>query len=277
MVLGCPVVDNHELTKALFESLKKTVTDVKRFTFVIIDNNSEVPYNIKDYKGAKFQVHIVKNTENLGYYYPLKQLVEKYPEADYLGLCHNDMVFYEKGWDHRTEFEFVRDGQMGCIGFCGSWAIDRQGGRSYGTVCNFRGENGQPQGITGARIGDSKPSVSLDSLFMMFRREAIAALDIDDKIGLCHFFDRIWTLKMWKNKWRVIVLGIEIDHMGGRTSCSPRYNEDAKAWCAKMGLPLLDDNGDLTVYKYGEEIYLKQFSEYIPSIVDDNYNVRPHS
>lgn len=276
IILATPVVDNHKLTQALFESLKKTVIKPKEFVFVIVDNNSEKKYNEKDYK-ANFAVKIIRNKENLGYYYPLKQLEELYPEAGYLGLVHNDVVFYEEGWDDRVEKEFNFDQRLGCIGFCGSWAIDRQGGRSYGTVCNFKGDRGQPQGLSGHRINDRKPSISLDSLFMLFRKETIATLGIDENIALCHFYDRIWTLREWKNGWHVIVLGILIDHMGGMTSCAPRYQEDAKKWCKKHGLPLIDGNGDLTIYKEAERRYKAEFAEYIPAIVDDNYNVRSHT
>jgi hypothetical protein len=103
MILGIPVVDGHDLTHAMLDSLAKTVTG-NNFAVCIIDNNSLEPYQVKQFKDKyPFPVHCLSLKVNWGYYRPLELLYQQFDEADLIGLAHNDLFFYEGGWNERME------------------------------------------------------------------------------------------------------------------------------------------------------------------------------
>ena len=265
LVLGIPVVNQVELTTECIESIIGTVSSPTGLFCVTIDNGSTPAY-----QGNL----VLRNEINRGYYYPLKQLYDTFPNTDLIALCHNDLLFYEHGWDERLKDCFERDPQLGLVGFAGSSQVDAAGGRGTGTMMNFRGERGQTQ--AGYRISGIEPAVSLDSLFMCFRREVIPSLLIDDDIALCHFYDRIWTLRTIEAGWHVGVLGIEIDHQGGQTSTGGDYNATAIQWCEAHGIPVENGNGDLAMYLEAERRYLTEYRDekhLIPCSINSNYDI----
>lgn len=272
MILGIPVMDQHRLTNQLIESLAEKTQNPSELHVVIIDNNSEVPYHA-DYH-TPFPVTVIRNERNDGYYYPLRTLYETFPHADAIGLIHNDMIIYEQGWDERIRGCFARDPQLGLIGFCGSWQADHLGGRGGGTMCHFNGSKGQPQSA-GERIDDLRPSVLLDSLFMMFRLAAIPGLRIDEHIAPCHFYDKIWSMRTIENGWRVATLGVEVDHIGGQTAVGvARFREDARQWCEQEGCMHLSPDPLTALYLEAERRFLTEYRDQkrmMPSHVTPNY------
>lgn len=274
IILGIPVLNKQELTLQVIESLVETVSDPANFHLVIVDNKSDTPYNLQDYvkllKKNPFKMSLITEKENVGYYYPLKQMTEQYvtnEQTDLVGLVHNDVIFYEKGWDKRMQESFDQNNSVGLIGLCGSYEVDSNGGRGGGTMCFFNGTKGHPQSA-GERIYELRPGVILDSLFMMFRATVVPHLGIDEEITMCHFYDRIWSLKTIAKGWAVGVLGVEIDHMGGITSVGePRYREDGIEWCKKHNVPLIDGQSDLTIYKLGEQRMFDEFRDGEPKLI----------
>jgi hypothetical protein len=249
MILGVPAVDGHDLTDSLIKSLREVSPDVK---IVIINNGSDVGY------GSFIGCDVINNKENIGFYRPLQQLYDRYPDEELIGLIHNDMVIYEYGWDTRMAHSFAMDDKLALVGMCGSSEIDDRGGRGGGTVCFFRGGQvivgdkmitGQNQ-AAGRRTTDLVPSACLDSLFMMFRREAIPDLvtseDPWEDITLAHFYDRIWPVRLIEKGWHVATLGVEVDHLGGMTSTgNMRYREDCIKWLDERGIAWrINDNGE---------------------------------
>lgn len=272
MILAAPVVDGHDLTNHLIESLQGVVQS-DRFVFVIVDNASETPYRHEDYAYSKFPVHVIRNDVNRGYYFPLVQLLNTYQDEE-IGLIHNDMVLYEEGWDVRMAKAFEYDPHLGLIGLCGSNEIDERGGRGGGTMCFFRGADvtfgsttlkGQDQSA-GLRISDLRAACTLDSLFMMFRRGVIpelmssAANDSWGDVTLAHFYDRIWPLRTLEAGYRVAVLGVECDHLGGMTCvANQRYYDDCVKWLEERNIPY--ENPETEMYLVAERRYLGEYRD----------------
>ena len=110
----------------------------------------------------------------------------------------------------------------------------------------------------------------------MLRRDVIPSLGIDEDIALCHFYDRIWTLRTIEAGWHVGVLGIEIDHRGGITSTGNDYNQTAIDWCQSRGIAVENNNGDLAMYLEAERRYLTEYREgkhMIPCQINSSYDI----
>jgi len=273
ITLGVPVLEGKELTKEFLQSIVDTVANPGELHVILIDNGSkEEPYDEKDYN-FPFKLTVKRYEVNQGFYLPLLWMYQTYGTSDILALCHNDIYFYEKAWDNRVRHVFAADPQLGLVGFCGSPEADYYGGRGRGTICNFRGERG---GIAGPKIDALVPCVFLDSLFMAFRASAVPSLRIDNEITPCHFYDKIWCMRMLETFHHVAMLGIEIDHMGGTTSTKGPYQEDAKRWCEEHGLPLEQGSGDLALYHEGERRLLTEYRDQkglIPCRIDTAYKL----
>ena len=311
MILGLPVVEGHELTKVALEHL--TANAVMSTTKpVVIDNGSAKEYNCdKPFEACKpingYKVDVIRNEENIGYYQPLKQLYDKYPDEEYIGLMHNDLMLYEKGWDRRMLEAFEDDPELGLIGLCGSKEVDAMGGRGTYTVCNFMGREvkvgeqvwrGQDPSA-GRRIEGIEPAIVLDSLFMLFRRDVIPHLVHEDErwedITLAHFYDRIWPIRTIEAGYHVITMGSDNDHIGGMTTTgNERYRNDCIKFLDDRGIPWrdngnhdiaaerLDDrnnpcgNPETQMYLVAEDRYLKEYKyekQWIPAIIREGYNV----
>jgi hypothetical protein len=249
--------------QSLLTSLKDTVESPEQLTVVIFDNGSDHPYSGYFDFTWPFKVITVRSEKNRGYYRPLTDLSLEATSADIVGLCHNDLIFYEKGWDRRLRECFVREGRLGMVGFCGSNEVDDRGGRGGGTMCNFRGEKGALQEHTGRRITDLQPALIFDSLFLAMRQQVVGCLRIDDDIALNHFGDRVWPLRAIENEWRVGVLGIEIDHRSGQTVVGlPRIEQDSRLWCNEHDIPIPEGmQAGTAVYLEAERRYLSEYRE----------------
>jgi GT2 family glycosyltransferase len=280
-VLCIPALDTHDLTHQTILHLNETVVDKNGFIALVVDNDSEVPYDLSEFSGTNLRIEIIRNTENKGNFYPLLQadmwVKTHFPsDRDHIvGVMHNDVFIYEKGWDLRVRDAFWKDEKLGALGFCGSNEVCERGGRGGGTMCYFDGRAGQSPN-TGRRIIGLHPALIFDALCMIFRSSVLPILKIDDSITLMHFYDRIWPLRLVDAGYHVAVLGVQIDHVGGRTS--PKHNIDAAKWCKKYGIPY----NEADIGSAGHAVYLeaerRMFEEFapkglIPSFIDANYNV----
>lgn len=289
MILAIPAVDGHELTEYLVRTLQDVVSDAQDFRLVIVDNNSVTPYCDCKFKDSKFPVDIIRNDVNVGYYFPLIQLHERYPDHELIGLIHNDLILYEPGWDVRMAKYFEADPKLGLVGLTGSSEIDNLGGRGGGTMCFFRGAKvdipglGEIQGqsqAAGARISDLQPSACLDSLFMMFRREVIPSLmnesDPWKDVTLAHFYDRIWPIRVLEAGYHVATMGVECDHLGGMTCvANTRFRDDCIHWLDARSISY--ENPETEMYLVAERRYLGEYREskhFIPCRVGQNYEIQ---
>lgn len=289
MIIGLPVIEGHELTRVAVDHLTKNAVFGSTRP-VIIDNASVQPYDCcKEMNGKK--IDVIRNEKNLGFYVPLKQLFEKYPDEEYIGIMHNDLMLYEKGWDRRMMEAFAEDPKLGLIGLCGSREVDERGGRGGYTVCNFMGLEvpvkdqiwkGQDSSA-GRRIEGLEPAMVLDSLFMLFRRDVIPHLEKTwedwDQITLAHFYDRIMPLRTIEAGYRVAVIGSDCDHIGGLTTTgNERYRDDCIQWLQERGIPY--DNPETEMYLVAERRYLSEYRDekkFLPAIIlheGSGYDIR---
>ena len=285
MIIGLPVVEGHELTKVAMDHLTKNAV-MGSTRPVIIDNGSETPYKCCKTMNDK-KIDVIRNANNIGFYRPLLQLFEKYPDEEYIGIMHNDLMLYEKGWDRRMLMAFEEDPELGLIGLCGSKEVDERGGRGAYTVCNFMGREvpvgdqiwkGQDPSA-GRRIDGIEPAIVLDSLFMLFRRIVIPQLEhsMDDwnDITLAHFYDRIWPIRTIEAGFHVVTMGSDNDHIGGLTTTgSERYRDDCIKWLEDRNIPF--DNPETEMYLVAERRYLSEYRDekkFLPAIIREGYNV----
>lgn len=283
LYLGVPVVDNQKLTNQMLESLYATVEDKEQVTIVLFDNGSVKPYDRNDpeldYANLSW-VTIKRSETNRGFYRPITDLADMATSADIVALCHNDLIFYEKGWDRRLIKAFVEKGNLGMVGFCGSNEVDNRGGRGGGTMMNFKGEKGALAEHTGRRVTDLQPAVILDSLFIAVRQPVVRILGVDDKIALNHFGDRVWPLRAIENGWHVGVLGIEIDHMGGQTLVLvKKIEEDSRKWLEEHEIEVPEGmQYGTAVYLESERRYLSEYRDkkrMVPGRVNYTWGFRP--
>jgi len=314
MIIGLPVVEGHKLTEVALEHLTKNAV-MASTKAVVIDNGSDQSYekwlgpdaecNCKDKNGQV--IDLIRNEENIGYYQPLKQLFDQYPDEQYIGLMHNDLMLYEEGWDRRMLMAFEDDPQLGLIGLCGSREVDERGGRGGHTVCNFMGREvpvgdqiwkGQDPSA-GRRIEGIEPAIVLDSLFMLFRRDVIPHLVREDEkwedITLAHFYDRIWPIRTIEAGYHVITMGSDNDHIGGMTTTgNERYRNDCIKFLDDRGIAWREDdsgiiaaersdprnvpcgNPETQMYLVAEDRYLHEYRDqkrWLPAIIREGYDV----
>lgn len=290
MILVIPVVDFHEMTNTMLAHLALSIRTDQPFRVVIVDNGSDAPYRQEDYEGMyPFEVDVVNYKTNRGFYYPLIEIHDEYSD-ELIGLVHNDLMIYEEGWNKRMADAFEADPKLGLVGLTGSRELDNLGGRGAGTMCFFRGADvkvgetiykGQSQDA-GLRVYDVEPAVVLDSLFMMFRRQVIPQLvrtDANERwenLTLAHFYDRIWPCRTIEAGYRVAVMGVECDHIGGITTTgNERYRQDCIDWLQERELPY--ENPETEMYLIAERRFLNEYKEqkhFLPCIIDSNYDIR---
>lgn len=282
MILVMPVMDGHEWTQRTVRSMEETVSG-GRFALVVWDNGSEVPYTREEFEGLPFSYSVCRSVGNAGYYAPLFEGWED--EDELVGLVHNDLFFHELRWNERVERAFAEDDRLGVAGFVGSYEVDEHGGRGAGTMCNFREKDahgnviGQPQ-TAGELIHGLRPSLVLDSLFMLFRASALVDIDSDaDDLPLAHFYDKIWPLRLVEANWRVGTLGVEVSHWGGITCVlNQRYVADCKRWCWERGVrEVPNDDWQLQMYREAERRLLSEHKTsggLIPSRINLDWSVR---
>jgi len=260
LILGLPVMDGHELTQKCVNYIASSVSEPEHVGILVIDNASEEPYTTTEF--AYRNLSVVRLSRNQGYYRPLDIVRSAATEADIVALMHNDVFVYERGWDARLRVAFVNKSDLGMVGFFGSDEVDDRGGRGGGSMSNFAGTLGTPAEAHGYRVTDLRPALVLDSLFMAVRVACVPLLRIDAHTPICHFMDKVWPLRLIKAGWKVGVLGISIDHLGGQTAVAmPRFEEEAKQWCLEEGIEPASGMG---LYLESERRFL---TEMRPSII----------
>jgi len=236
IVIGIPVIDAHEMTGQTLSTTASYVSSPDDITFVIIDNNSKKPY--KKIEGFPFKIDVLRNDVNRGYYYPLLQLHDAYPDADYIGLMHNDAVIFEEGWDNKVRKAFEEDDKLKMLGLFGWQTVTRSGknedpvGKIYWPFSVDDPEHPPEWSQYHRRVHTVTPAVSLDSLFMIFPHEIIPSLGINEDITISHGYDKIWSLRLTQRGYHVAVAGIPFQHKGGNDK-DPEFNQYFKEWFDK--------------------------------------------
>jgi len=291
-IVYVPAINRHEVTRECVENMAKTVSDKENFLLLIIDNESTEPYTKEEFSDLDIRLDVIRNDEAKSCYYSITQAdayrrgLQESSDEDIVAFIHNDLLIYEQGWDIRIRKSFEADPLLKLIGFAGSNEVCSRGGRGLGTVTNFTSTPPLFRGASWEHAGglttDLVPAVSLDSLAMIFRVTALPLLDIDETISPCHFYDKIWTLKIVSKGHRAAILGIQVEHVGSQTSGEIVFAHQCQRWCKENGIEVDPNNqasdGGGAVYRESEKRYFSEFgpSGYIPCRVDMQYNVQSH-
>ena len=276
MILGVPCFENHDLTAQTVASLADTVRGAN-FRLVIIDNASLTPYAETDWGSLPFPVTVIRNAVNEGNFYPLAQVRDLPSVEGVVAITHNDLIFYEPGWDLRVDAAFRDDPLLGLVGFAGSWELNGFGSREHGTtMSNLRGERGHVSAEgAGVRITDLRPSVAVDGLFMAFRREALASITLNRALPPAHFYDLIWGAEVIEAGWRQATMGVECDHIGWSTEVrlADALDGEWRRWCAENGVIAGAKPMD-AIWRLGESQWVARFKDtFWPCRIDADWVV----
>lgn len=283
IVIGIPAIDAHDMTGQNLSITASYIKNKKDVTFVIIDNGSKKPYK-KIENDGELGIDVINNKTNIGYYYPLSQLYKKYPEADYIGLMHNDAVIYEDGWDTKIIDAFKKDPKLALVGLFGWQQISRSAknefpiGKIYWPFDVDAPEGDDPNySQCHRRIHKVTPALTLDSLFMIFRRDVIPFLLIDKNITISHGYDKIWSLRLIEQEYHVAVMGIQFMHKGGGAG-SDESKKMFKEWFDKrweVNSPI-EYVYDIAFFET-QVLVVDEFRDrknMIPAKINDNYKIK---
>jgi hypothetical protein len=99
---------------------------------------------------------------------------------------------------------------------------------------------------------------------MIFRRAALESIPLKDDYLFHHFYDRIVSCQILEAGWKIAVLGVECDHIGGKTvNGSDSYEAAAKKWALEHHLiiPEKFENWDSVIYADAERKFLSEFRD----------------
>lgn len=279
IVIGIPVLSDGRalLNKTLAQTLSN-VRDHSGVQFVLVDNGSNPPVAVME-KPKFFNVDVIRNEENKGYFYPLLQLYEEYPKAEIIGLMHYDVEILEPGWEGRIIEAFKKDKKLGLVGIFG-WKGVSELGLGNEAVGNLVPDLERDKVFKFKTIKGISPVVIVDSLFMAFRREVIPLLDIREDIPVKHFIDKVWPLRVIESGQRVAVIGINANHYSTGYLRNNNKDEQIKAlqesFKKRYGLDLPDWSIDEMARFEGMVAFHKEFKDLkkmVPCKINDRYKV----
>ena len=271
------VVGVHNGFEHLADSLGRLVETTDQADVLLVDNGSDRP--LRDERWLPPGVRVLRNPTNAGTYPLFAQALTLGRRWDLLALLHSDLWIHEPGWDARVREAFARDDRLGLLGFVGSDEIDVDGGRGQGTMLNFSGV-GRASGAEdhGRRIGDLRPAAVVDGCAMILRRRALSDVGIRAGFPPHYFYDRLVSCQLLEQGWRIGVLGIACDHLGGQTTGhQPGWPTLARAWASGHGIPEAPGGWDRTVYLEAERQFLDEWraaKRFIPLRVESDWSVR---
>jgi len=218
IVLGVTALGMREMT-AHTVGITAGNMDSLQSKMILIDNASSPAFLVKE------RSQLIHNKKNLGSFYPLKQLYDKYPDADIIGIMHNDCAIYEKGWDERLSKMFELDKKLGAVGLFGWQKVDKFG-IDHNPIGNSF-EESKPV-IKYKRVTQLTPALTLDSMCMFFRRSVIPLLDIQKDMMIRHGYDKIWPMRLREHGYKTAVSGFSFQHKGQSMFEDPDYMKTMK-------------------------------------------------
>jgi glycosyltransferase involved in cell wall biosynthesis len=276
-----PFIDQPEITIRCLERLTANTTE--DYELVLIDNASRRPLRSSRSVGPFSRSRYLRNEVNIGVLLSIQQGLAE-AAGDVVAVMHNDVLLHEAGWNRRVEEAFKADPKLGLAGFVGARGCAKDGGRIH-TMSHLTGEE---WGVTrvkpaalhhGELISGIVPAAVLDGLMMIFRKQlahwiAKVTTIFDPDRAPHHWYDRNISLHFLEQGCHLAVIGIRCDHLSGATANSSLiYRDSARRWCQARGIPLIDDNPDYTLYKYGERQFHKEWSRKLPVNVAKDHAV----
>jgi glycosyltransferase involved in cell wall biosynthesis len=226
-----PILNQHEIAHKCLELLMVD-NSPEDFEILVIDGGSDVEFH-----SELSNVTVIRFDEPIGVYPTFKIALEN-TRADILAFFHSDLFVENPRWWHQIEGAFKGDSRLGLIGTVGSKDWGFNGGRGR-TDMSFQGkifssewkgstcEDNRADNITGGL----RNSVVLDGCSMIFRRECLSSLPLDEWSMPHHFYDRVLCAMTLQSGWKIATLGIECDHISGQTANKEnKYQEFGKKW-----------------------------------------------
>lgn len=245
--------------KLYAETCDKSLTRV-----LVIDNGSDEPLK-NDIYGD-----IIRFEDNLGMIQSL-EVAKQHSTAEILIYTHSDMFYYEKGWDHKVMEAFRKDEKLGLLGTVGGMEASPDGGRGS-MYCSFR--NGH---LHGTQTPEGVHYVALlDGCSLMFRRTALDSFEIDKTFFPHHFYDKDWCLEVLTRGWRVGVIAMDCEHLGGQiTIGGQKYQGWATDYLKKHNIQT-KETGDNYFYQQNEKRYMEKWRSLLPIMVakDGSYKTK---
>lgn len=225
---------------------------------------------------------------NMGVYPVFQYAMDVLPSVtgDVVAFFHSDLMVVEKGFDVSILKVFRECGDLGLMGFVGSNEIDYNGGRGGGTTSNFQGgaymwhrDQGKPkpEGIImegqawtgspaeshGKRNAGFTPAAVVDGCAMIITRKAWKRIGFRADFPPHHFYDRLISTQMLEAGFKVGVLGVACDHLGGQTvSRETRYGEMGHEWLKAHDPKFIGGaNIDQMIYEKAESMWLREYRD----------------
>jgi GT2 family glycosyltransferase len=247
-----PTIGAQELLDETIKLYKQTT--VTKPNIIVIDNGSSPPIN-------NATVH---NSDNLGMIQTLIQ-AKSLSNADLLMYTHVDMQFYEHGWDKKVTDVFEQNPKIGLLGVVGGIMADTNSGRGSEILVfsSIQNTSGKFEGIPTPIDSAFQYVILLDGCCMIFRREALNKIIIDEKYLPHHFYDKEWCLQMIMAGYNNAVFPVKCAHLGGRVA-----NQEAfQTWATKKINSLQSISGDQYFYNYNKQLYLNNWIPILPVLI----------
>lgn len=272
LIIGIPTIGGKETLGFTLAHLINNTKDLSRVKFVIIDNGSKEPFEMRE-KPKGVDIVVIRNKHNVGYFYALQQLYTKY-DAPLIGLMHFDVAIYEKNWDAKIRHMFKKDKKLGLISAFGWQGVTKMG-QDIRPVGNSDAESQKVYKST--RVKEIVPAATVDSLFMVFRRQAIPALKMYREMLPKHFYDKIWPFRLAEVGWRTGVVGLSFQHFSNNRVKDIEQAEAFRKWfCERWDTTAPIELVDDLAYFEGRVRFVHEYGEVkgmIPCRVDKNYKL----
>lgn len=271
ITIGIPVMNQEEETRKCLELLLENTTKIDEL--IIIDNGSVRPVEevLSKLENPIFNnvkvVSVIRNAENVGVRPALNQIWEN-ATGDVIVYTHNDVQFYEKGWDDKLRAAFEAHPEAGIIGAYGAKGIGTSDIYETPYVMqqlarqNCVSEARMDKTIHGFRNlrNDFENVAVFDGFFMAIKKELLdKTKGFSDILPQHHNYDNLICIQSLENGYENIVIKLDIEHLGGRTDT----RED---WAKNMGKGKADIHADAhpPLWEYGKGL--------LPIRIVDIYN-----
>jgi len=181
----------------------------------------------------------------------------------HLCFAHDDTFFLDKDWALILESFFLANPRCGLIGLGGA---EKFGSpfiykTRYQLIQLIRYDfwsNMKNWRTHGKLASDPKRVAFVDGFVMCFRREAydqMGGWSRLQELGLpeFHAYDMMASIEMHRLGWEVWMLPIYCHHEGGKTSCTPEYDQLVKQQGFKNGQELFE-RAHKVCYEHGRGI-----------------------
>lgn len=269
ITIGIPVMNQEEETLRCLAQILKTANNIHEIIFV--DNGST--FHLKEILSHRLEQmslkidakhlpsresilnNIIRNDTNVGVRPALNQIFEK-ATGDIIIYTHNDVEFFEEGWDDKVREAFFENTEAGIVGAYGAKGIGTNdiyqtpyqmqqlarnfcvsGARMDKAIHGFRNLNAEFENVA-----------VFDGFFMAIKKELLVKTGgFSNILPQHHNYDNLICIQSIENGYENIVIPLDVEHLGGRTDT----RED---WAKDMGKGKADIHADAhpPLWEYGK-------------------------